>query len=234
MTAEQELDAALLAAYRRAGKEVGYWGNYFLRSVRKNGGLATVRKMLRPTNRRALHKGLQALVDAGRPDLSVEALVQRSPFASLFTADEIAEARSRLDKLPRAVFREPVPPEQNFPETVLENQSYVEGASRRVTVNAFERDPRARAACIRKHGFRCAACQMSFQDQYGDIGKGFIHVHHKKPLAATRAEYRIDPTKDLVPVCPNCHAMLHTSFPPLGIDELIEQLGKGDTEFRQR
>ena len=61
---------------------------------------------------------------------------------------------------------------------------------------------------------------MSFEETYGEIGKGFIHVHHKKPLATTRKDYVIDPVKDLVPVCPNCHAMLHTSDPPLSVDEL--------------
>lgn len=52
------------------------------------------------------------------------------------------------------------------------------------------------------------------------IGKGFIHVPHKKPLVITRGEYTLDPAKDLVPVCPNCHAMLHTCEPLLSIDEL--------------
>ena len=62
---------------------------------------------------------------------------------------------------------------------------------------------------------------MSFSEVYGEIGEGFIHVHHKKPLAAMRTDYTIDPRKDLTPVCPNCHAMLHTKNPPLGVDELV-------------
>jgi len=56
--------------------------------------------------------------------------------------------------------------------------------------------------------------------QFG--GKQFIHVHHRKPLAGRRSDYKVNPTKDIVPVCPNCHAMLHTSNPPLGIEELKE------------
>ena len=66
---------------------------------------------------------------------------------------------------------------------------------------------------------------MSFEEMYGKIGHGFIHVHHKKPLAGLKAEYKVDPKKDLAPVCPNCHAMLHTQDPPLGIDELIGLIG---------
>jgi 5-methylcytosine-specific restriction protein A len=61
---------------------------------------------------------------------------------------------------------------------------------------------------------------MSFKKTYGEIGKNFIHVHHIKPLAGVAGEYKLDPFKDLVPVCPNCHAMLHTYNPPLSVQEL--------------
>ncbi|MDB9470225.1 hypothetical protein PN480_18680 [Dolichospermum circinale CS-1225] len=33
-------------------------------------------------------------------------------------------------------------------------------------------------------------------------------------------EYEVDPIKDLRPVCPNCHAMIHRRLPPLSIDEI--------------
>lgn len=220
MTLEDKLHEEMIAAYYRAGNEVGYWGNYYLRSVKKNGGLATAKRMLRTANKGTIQKGLQAIIDAGRPDLSLEALVLQPHFAALFTQEELTEARNRLKALPKAAFRRPVAPEQNFSDTLPDDRTYTEGATRRVTINAFERDNRARAACINKHGIKCAVCDMTFENMYGDIGKGFIHVHHKKPLAITRGEYTLDPAKDLVPVCPNCHAMLHTSEPPLSIDEL--------------
>ena len=44
---------------------------------------------------------------------------------------------------------------------------------------------------------------------YGELGQGFIHVHHIVPISKIGKEYKIDPINDLVPVCPNCHAMLH-------------------------
>ena len=95
------------------------------------------------------------------------------------------------------------------PDEVSSTDTYIEGATRRVTVNAFERDGKARVACINKHGLNCAVCRMNFADTYGEIGKDFIHVHHLKQLSKLGKDYRIDPEKDLIPVCPNCHAMLH-------------------------
>ena len=102
--------------------------------------------------------------------------------------------------------------------------SFVEGARRKVTVNAYERNPEARQICLKKHGYRCAVCEMSFKEYYGDIGRGFIHVHHIKELSSIRGEYKVDPVKDLCPVCPNCHAMLHTKKPALSVQELRQYL----------
>ncbi len=220
MSIEDTLHQTLLANYTRAGRETGYWGNYFLREVRRKGGLATMRRMLRPSRPTDVAPGLQALIDAGRTDLSVESVALDPRFQELFSEAELAEARRRLASLPDFLERRPRPPEVNFSDQLDEGPEFTEGALRRVTVNAYERDPAARAACIARHGLRCAVCEMSFEERYGSIGRGFIHVHHKKPLALRRGEYRLRAGADLAPVCPNCHAMLHTQDPPLGIDEL--------------
>jgi 5-methylcytosine-specific restriction protein A len=45
-------------------------------------------------------------------------------------------------------------------------------------------------------------------------------VHHLKSLAEIGAEYELDPVRDLRPVCPNCHAMIHRKYPPYGLEEV--------------
>jgi hypothetical protein len=97
---------------------------------------------------------------------------------------------------------------------------YLEGATRQVSVNAYERNPQARRACIRHHGCRCQVCGFDFEAVYGTMGRGFTHVHHKTDLATVGRRYEVDPINDLSPVCPNCHAMLHTARPAMGIEEL--------------
>lgn len=109
------------------------------------------------------------------------------------------------------------------PETVPPDRDYIAGAVVHVLVNAYERDPKARRECIAIHGLNCAVCGMNFEQRYGGIGRGFIHVHHRKQLSC-REVYHLNPENDLIPVCPNCHEMLHTSCPPLEIDELKEVL----------
>ena len=102
-----------------------------------------------------------------------------------------------------------------------------EGAVKEVRVNRYERDRRARAACIAAHGPVCAACGIDFGERYGDFADGFIHVHHVTPISHIGETYKVDPETDLVPVCPNCHAMLHYKVDaPRSVEELRQMLGR--------
>lgn len=97
---------------------------------------------------------------------------------------------------------------------------YTEGHLKSIKVNVFERSRLARAKCIEFHGNSCSICGFNFSDIFGEIGDGFIHVHHLKELSELKKEYSVDPEKDLVPVCPNCHAMLHRKKPAYTLEEL--------------
>jgi 5-methylcytosine-specific restriction protein A len=106
----------------------------------------------------------------------------------------------------------------NYPD---ENLISVEGAIATVKVNKYERDATARLICISHHKPICKVCRFDFFKAYGMIGEGFIHIHHLVPLSLIGRAYVVDPIADLVPVCPNCHAMLHRRNPPFSIEELI-------------
>lgn len=117
----------------------------------------------------------------------------------------------------------PNDPVKNLPEEIdfpLDNLR--EGAAKQITINAFERNQEARRKCLMHHGYHCAVCQFLFEQQFGEIGRNYIHVHHLVPISDIQVEYKIDPQKDLRPVCPNCHAMLHRKTPPYSIEELQE------------
>jgi hypothetical protein len=107
-----------------------------------------------------------------------------------------------------------------FPNEIEPGFTYTEGARKQVTVNAYERDPKARMACISHHGYNCAVCGFNFEARYGDRGREFTHVHHLRPMALTNGEYQLNPIEDLLPVCPNCHAMLHRGENLMSIEEL--------------
>lgn len=96
-----------------------------------------------------------------------------------------------------------------FPESDDMDTNIYEGAKVSVKVNKYERSSIARHKCIEYHGSACKVCGINFENLYGEIGKGFIHVHHIIPISKINREYVIDYKNDLIPVCPNCHSMLH-------------------------
>ncbi len=111
-----------------------------------------------------------------------------------------------------------------YPDEVIEIKNLVEGTTYTTTVNIFERNPIAREACIQYYGSSCCICGFDFGVLYGDSMMGFIHVHHLRPLSEIREEYVIDPIRDLRPVCPNCHAVIHSRRPAYSPEEVRSML----------
>lgn len=104
-----------------------------------------------------------------------------------------------------------------FPE---ENLSYHEGREYEVRGIRYERDREARSRCIDFYGCRCQVCGMSFEEVYGEIGKGYIEVHHIVPISERGGDYMVDPIRDLIPLCSNCHSIIHRLDNPSDIGSL--------------
>lgn len=118
----------------------------------------------------------------------------------------------------------------NFDVVIDETSGeYQEGASHQTTVTSYERNPFARQKCLDKYGYSCQICGLNFEDKYGEVGKDFIHVHHIEFISSKGGKsHQVNPEKDLIPVCPNCHAMLHRKIngeylTPLELKSAIEK-----------
>lgn len=109
-------------------------------------------------------------------------------------------------------------------EETVEPGTFPEGAVRRISVNAYERNAEARRICLKHHGAQCAACGMRFAERYGAVAEDFIHVHHLRQLSSIGSDYQVDAVADLRPVCPNCHAVIHLRTPPYSIEEIREMI----------
>ena len=118
-----------------------------------------------------------------------------------------------------------------FDETI----TVQEGVKRIVETKVYERSSKLRKIAIEhytKNGdIFCEACQFSFKKFYGEIGKGYIEIHHIKPIFKYEDE-ELDKTidkalKNVVPLCSNCHRIIHRNWKnPLEIDYLIEQINQ--------
>jgi len=109
-------------------------------------------------------------------------------------------------------------PEDFFGETI----TFIEGKQKSVLTTIYERNPKAREACLKHHGYKCKICGFNFEEKYGAIGKGIIHVHHVNKVSYTNKEHNIDPVKELIPLCPNCHTVVHSRKEMFSIVEMKE------------
>ncbi len=105
------------------------------------------------------------------------------------------------------------------PEEVVpsDQNQYWEGAVVSIQVNRYERDRKARQACLKHYGCICQACKT---DLAGQTAANVIHVHHIKPVSSIGQAYQIDPIRDLRPLCPNCHTVAHLREDPYTVEEL--------------
>lgn len=102
----------------------------------------------------------------------------------------------------------------------IEGLGFEEGKKYKLEQTKYERNPINRKLCLMTNGYKCKICGFDFEKVYGHIGKEYIEVHHKKPVSTIGEGYIVDPINDLVPICSNCHSMVHRKNPPYTIDEI--------------
>ncbi len=102
----------------------------------------------------------------------------------------------------------------------LESFAIFDGKKTERSSARYERNPFYRIKAISIHGTHCMVCGFDFYKVYGDLGLGFIHVHHNKPVSLS-GPTSIDPRADLSVLCANCHAMIHRNKQhTMSVDEL--------------
>jgi len=138
---------------------------------------------------------------------------QRTPNGFLWTMyPELARALEQWGTISNSEF--------HIADEIESSEEHWEGTRKTITVNMYERNLDARKICITRYGLDCSVCNFNFEDNYGELGINYIHVHHLTPISSIGENYQIDPIEDLRPVCPNCHSMLHRKNPPISIEEL--------------
>jgi predicted HNH restriction endonuclease len=158
-----------------------------------------------------------------KPD-SRSSIFDETKISEPFTYESISELLNYIRNEVNQSILKPVYKENYngsiFPEEIQNDQKCYEGSTKKIIVNIYERNPLAKHKCIKHYGINCYVCGFNFEKKYGETGRGFIHVHHLKPLSEIGEKYELNPIQDLRPVCPNCHAMLHRRKPPYSIEEL--------------
>lgn len=87
----------------------------------------------------------------------------------------------------------------------------------------YERDPKLvaekRKEAMSKGDLRCQVCKFDYGKSYGELGAGYIEVHHINPLHQLKQKGKTK-LSDLALLCANCHRMAHRKRVPLSLDEI--------------
>jgi predicted HNH restriction endonuclease len=115
-------------------------------------------------------------------------------------------------------------PNSSAAATTKEGRVHYEGTPVSVNMTVYERDRGARLECLKHYGYLCSVCQFDFFRTYGEIGTDMIHVHHLTPVSHISETHVVNPIRDLRPICPNCHAVIHRRQPPFSIEEVKKMI----------
>jgi hypothetical protein len=115
-------------------------------------------------------------------------------------------------------------------EIVEREKWFLEGGMTIKTHMAYERNRKAieeaKNDMLRENKkLFCKICGFSFEDKYGKLGRGIIDIHHIKPVSELINQTKIS-TSDLIPLCPNCHRIIHSQHPFLSIKDVRNSLKK--------
>lgn len=102
----------------------------------------------------------------------------------------------------------------------LEINSLFEGSEKIVVQSIKRRVQKLREMAIQHHGTTCVVCGFSFAKKYGELGKDFIEIHHLNPIFEYTEEINVNPKTDLVPLCSNCHRIIHKKSKMLSVEQL--------------
>lgn len=117
------------------------------------------------------------------------------------------------------------------PLETIEIENGVEGKRKKIYTTKYERSSENRKKAIKIHGTRCMVCDFDFEEVYGELGKDFIEVHHTKPLSSLDEEIIVDPEKDLVCLCSNCHRIVHRKKDKILSVEELKEIMEGQSIF---
>lgn len=176
------------------------------RSFVKNGFIARENDKNKP-----LH-----ITDKGKQYLSENISIVKYLLSNDFKYIDILSSLKTIEKEKREI--------ESFDETIMIKEGFVKIIKSKI----YERSSKLRNIAIEHYtksgDILCDSCDFSFNDFYGVYGKGFIEIHHIKPIFKFVEEELNKTIEDALnnvsPLCSNCHRMVHRKKETLSIGQL--------------
>jgi len=182
-------------------------------------------KSHRETNGMATYTFIQdeiySLTEAGRTYLNENKTAINYLFTNNFTFNDVATFSDAISAADSSM---------SVPFFIKEDNIVTEGNAEEKKVKVKTRSPELRDAAIKYYtekmgALKCYICDFSFEEKYGEHGKGYIEIHHERPVCNYDdkgfSEFLKDAVLFVKPLCSNCHRMIHRNTKkPLTIEEL--------------
>lgn len=162
------------------------------------------------------------ITDKGRKYLNEHKYELRYLLTNDFEYSDIKDNLKKIETEKRKI--------QTFDENIIIS----EGLKKVTEVAVYSRSIKLREFAIQHFTtdgkISCQCCSFNFSDFYGeDIGKGFIEIHHTKPIFKYEDDDIENTLKravtNLIPVCSNCHRMIHRNWKkPIEIQTLVSSI----------
>lgn len=82
----------------------------------------------------------------------------------------------------------------------------------------------AKEKCIEYYGAICDICGFDYGYTYGEAFENQIEVHNIHSHDLTEVSENTDSIKDLIPVCHNCHGVIHSQNPPISVEKMRQMI----------
>ena len=152
------------------------------------------------------------------------------------TKEKEEDSLSAFDRLFEAIMAPNAPAEETKQEPKEMNQTISQLKEPEVTVEVKEEAPhqeeviaqkeeslpvneKIKKECIDYYGAICDICGFDFGYTYGEAYEGCIEVHNVHGLEEEITE-NTHPTEDLIPICCNCHRIIHSQTPPISVEQM--------------
>ena len=218
------LKSLLVDLLKPTGKDAevakGRTDTYFEQKVRNLVSHRTLQRLGFATYSRVDNDGVHTITEAGKDFLETNIDVFEYLFSGDFNYEDIQSSIVDITMVGGRK-RKILKYDENF---IIE-----EGTRRVKNVQVYERSKKLREAAISRYTLKghlkCSVCSFDFYEVYGERGRGYIEIHHKKPIVQYEdqdlTKFIEQALQNVVPVCSNCHRMIHRDKnAPIPIEEL--------------
>jgi predicted HNH restriction endonuclease len=171
--------------------------------------------------------GSFGITEMGRTYLNANLDLVQYLFTNNFSSEDIIDSLTAIDQRQK---------EKEIVNAVVFDENFLiyEGNVKYRQSKVYERSSQLRNLAVEKYTIggriKCSVCCFDFEDFYGEYGKYFIEIHHQKPVfMLNEREYKQTleaALVNVVPVCSNCHRMVHKTKIPLTIEEMKAKINQ--------